>query len=60
MELGMYACADSNYPQIRVGKFVICRQDESHVWIQKNDDEGSSFPDDLVEKAIEEFFRANF
>lgn len=57
---GMYEVADPTYPQVKVGDFTICRQDEKSVWIQTEDGEGAQFPDELFEKAILEFYQANF
>jgi hypothetical protein len=57
---GMYEVADPTYPQVKVGNFTICRQDDKSVWIQTEEGEGAQFPDDLFEKAISEFYCENF
>ena len=59
-KVGMYAITDPNYPQIKVGEFTICRQDESSVWIQTEKGEGASFSDALFGEAIKSFFDTNF
>ena len=59
-DLGMYLTTDPNYPQVKIGDFTICRQDEKSVWIQTTDGEGASFPDAMIEKAIKAFYDSNF
>ena len=59
-EAGMYACADPDYPQVRVRDFVICRQDENSVWIQTDDGEGAAFDDCLFAVFLREFFEKHF
>ena len=59
--VGMYMINDPNYPQVRVGKFTILRQDSNSVWIYNNDsEEGGAFHDKLFEAAIEAFFEKYF
>ena len=57
-ELGMYM--RGKIPSVKAGKFTICRQDEKGVWIETDEGEGGAFPDELFEKAIEEFFNKYF
>lgn len=56
---GMYAVFDPNYPQVKVGRFTICRQDATSVWVQTDEGEGAQFPDDQFERALNAFFVAN-
>lgn len=57
---GMYAVSDPSYPQVKVGRFTICRQDDVSVWIQNEDGEGCQFSDTLFEAAILDFWRKHF
>lgn len=59
-EAGMYAMHDKSYPQVKVGKYTICRQNEKNVWIQIEDAEGGEFRDEIFEKAIDAFFNKYF
>lgn len=59
-EAGMYAVHDKSYPQVKIGKYTICRQNEKKVWIEVEDGEGGAFPDDIFEKAIKAFFNNHF
>ena len=58
--MGMYGDTDS----VTIGKFTISRQDpdgeDRSVWIQHESGEGGEFQDSAFEKAIEEFYKANF
>lgn len=59
-DLGMYACSDPDYPQVHVGEFLICRQDEESIWVQTSDGEGAAFPDQLFEGFLRAFFEEHF
>ena len=59
-EPGMYAAANPSYPQVKVGNFIICRQDETSVWIQLDSGEGGQFSDEVFSLAIDTFFRSHF
>lgn len=57
---GMYEVDDPAYPQVKIGKYTICRQDDESVWIQTDDGEGAQFSDVSFFTAVDEFYRANF
>lgn len=58
---GMYAVNDPRYPQVKVGNFIICRQNNDGVWMQREDtDEGGEFCDSVFEPALAEFWKENF
>jgi hypothetical protein len=59
-DLGMYAVADPNYPQVKVGDLTICRQDSKNVWIQHESGEGAAFPDTLFGPALLGFYNKHF
>lgn len=59
-DVGMYEVADPAYPQVKVGKYTICRQDEKSVWIQTDDGEGGQFPDEAFFAVVDAFYRYNF
>ncbi len=54
--VGMYG----GTPRVKIGKFSICRQDDHSVWIEGEGGEGGSFPDDLFEAALKDFFNKYF
>ena len=55
-KIGMYG----ETPRVKVGKYTICRQDESSVWIEHESGEGAQFPDDLFEECIHDFYSSHF
>lgn len=60
-EAGMYAMfSNKDFPQVKVGKYTICRQNDKQIWIQEDDAEGGAFLDEMFEKAIEDFFNKHF
>ena len=60
-DAGMYSVDNPAYPQVKVGNFTICRQNESGVWIQREDtDEGGEFDDSLFEPTLDEFWKEHF
>lgn len=59
-KLGMYAINDADYPKVTIGKYTICRQDESSVWIAHEDGEAGQFHDNSFEKAVGDYFEENF
>jgi len=60
VSVGMYEIGNPTYPQVRVGQFVICRQDDKSVWIAHDDGEGGQFKDALFEAALLEFWHKHF
>lgn len=59
-DAGMYAVNDPSYPQVKVGDFTICRQDDQSVWIQREGGEGGQFSDAAFSDALEAFWREHF
>lgn len=58
---GMYAVHDPCYPQVKVGNFIICRQNDNGVWIQREDtEEGGEFRDSVFEPFLAQFWKENF
>jgi hypothetical protein len=57
---GMYEVVDPTYPQVKIGNFTICRQDDNSVWICCEDGEGAQFPDKEFEAAISKFYNERF
>ena len=60
-EAGMYAVSNPDYPQVKVGNFIICRQNEQGVWIQREDTgEGGEFNDSIFEPFMAQFWKEHF
>jgi len=60
-EAGMYAVSNPDYPQVKVGNFTICRQNNDGVWIQREDTgEGGEFRDSVFEPVLAAFWKENF
>jgi carbon storage regulator len=57
---GMYEVSDPAYPQVKVGKYTICRQDDKSIWIQTDNGEGGQFSDEKFFAAVDAFYRENF
>ena len=60
-EVGMYAVNNPDYPQVKVGNFTICRQNDEGVWIQREDTgEGGEFRDAVFGPILAQFWKENF
>jgi hypothetical protein len=57
---GMYAVHNPAYPQVKIGDFTVCRQDDSSVWIQRDGGEGGQFTDDIFAASLETFWKKHF
>ena len=58
--VGMYEIGNKDWPQIKVGGFVIALQDDNSVWIQEEDGDGGQFSNESFEEIISEFYNKNF
>lgn len=58
--VGMYEVENPDYPQVKVGKYTICRQGGNSVWMQTEKGEGAEFQDELFEKVLDDFWKDHF
>lgn len=54
--VGMYRADEG----LKIGGYLICRQDDNSIWIQTHDGEGAQFSNSSFEAAIEKFYMENF
>ena len=55
-QIGMYG----ETPHVKIGKFVISRQDKTQIWIEDEGEDGGAFSEADLEKHIEKFYNKYF
>lgn len=62
-DVGMYQVDNPGYPKVVVGHMVILKHNDDSVWIEDRSPdggEGGQFQNELVEKALAEFFHREY